>query len=341
MKHNTEIQQFFLAFEERINIENTLMADDRLEIQKPQVSIIIPVYNSHSSLKELVQRVSQTMDDLRMTYEIIMINDQSPDPRSWQTIKRLVETNKPCIGVNLSRNFGQQAATLCGFQCAEGSYIITLDDDLQHAPEDIPKLINKKSHDIVIGQFSSKKHSLKKRLASKIKGYFDYLILKKPKGIHLTSFRLLNRNVVDGILATKTPSPFIPAMMFHVSKDICTVSLDHFPRKEGKTGYTLYKQLRVFSHLLINNSSLLLRVIGQIGLVISLLSFVAIILIITQRWSNNTIIPGWTSTMVAVIFFGGVQMLGIGIIGEYLIRVIRNSEQRQPYHIKETIRNQL
>ncbi|MBK8506197.1 MAG: glycosyltransferase family 2 protein [Saprospiraceae bacterium] len=311
----------------------------QVNVHVPMISIIIPVYNTHNSLKQLVERIIQTMNAVGENYEIILVNDHSPDPRTWETIKKLVASDKHNIGIQLTRNFGQQAATICGMYQALGQFVITMDDDLQHAPEDIPQLLEKRDHDIVIGEFPRKKHHFRKRIASKIKGYFDYYILDKPKNIQLTSFRLLNRSVIDGILSTKTPAPFIPALMFHVSKDICTVALEHYPRNEGKTGYTFYKQLKMFSHLIINNSSLLLRIMGQIGLIISLLSFAAIILIIIERWTNNTIIPGWTSTMVAVVFFGGIQMLGIGIIGEYLIRVIRNSEQRQPYHIKEIIKN--
>lgn len=302
-------------------------------------SIVIPVYKSTAALSTLTDRLVTTMSQLNSTFEIFLIDDSSPSLDSWNTITSISKKYECITGVRLSRNFGQQAATLCGLKLSRGNFIITLDDDLQHSPEDIPKLISKQKHSIVIAHFEKKSHSLKQRIFSKIKGYFDHIILNKPRHIQLTAFRLLQRHVVNGMLEIQTPFPFIPALMLHVSQDIVAVPVDHHARVEGQTGYTFYSQLKLFSRLIINNSSLMLRLIGQFGFFISILSVLAIVALLVNNLLSENLFPGWTSTMIVVVLFGGLQMLGIGVIGEYLIRVIKSSEQSPPYHIKELVGN--
>lgn len=301
-------------------------------------SIVIPVYNTVDSLKILVEQLGQIFNELGEEHEIIFVNDNSPNPETWKTLKLLSHSNTHITSVLLSRNFGQQSATLCGFAQVKGDYVITMDDDLQHSPNSIKNLLEYQEHDIVIGHFKGKKHSLFKRLTSAIKSYFDRIILGKPKGVQLSAFRLLKRKVVDGMLSIETPTPFIPALMFYISKDVKGVEIEHNKRHDGSSGYSLIKLIKLFSYLIINNSSLLLRFIGYIGLVISFLSFLFIIRLVIRYYLFDSIIQGWTSTIIAIFFFGGLQLFTLGIIGEYLIRIIRNVEKKPPYYIKEILK---
>ena len=301
------------------------------------VSIVVPVYNSTSNLIALTERVYNVFASQDADFELIFVDDASTEPGTWETLERLNQEYSSVRCFTLMRNFGQQAATLCGIAQAKGNYIVTMDDDLQHRPEDIPALLEYRHHDIVIGQFSHKQHSLFKRMSSKIKGTFDRFILGKPKEIQLSAFRLLSRKVTDGILSIKTTYPFIPAMMLYVSKDIKGVMLQHDARKEGNSGYTFLKMLNLFANLLINNSSALLRFVGGIGLLFSLFSFILAGYFVIRKVTIGITVPGWTSVILLTTFGNGLVLFIIGIVGEYLVRIISSVEQKPVYIIRTTL----
>ena len=302
-------------------------------------SIIIPVYNSTNSLIQLVDRIEKVFNnEIGEDYEIVFVDDHSPNPETWPVLEKLSKNNKKVKSIQLTRNFGQQAATLCGMENSKGEYVVTMDDDLQHLPEEIIKLIDHKEHDIVIGSMQNKKHSMFKRVTSRIKGWFDYVIIGKPKHIRLSPFRLIKRNVVSGMLQIKTPKPFIPALMFYVTKDIYNVKVNHSARLEGKSNYSFFRMVSLFSNLLINNSSLLLRILGVLGILISFASFSYGAFILIKKLIYNESPVGWTSVIVTVLMLGGMILFSIGVIGEYLIRIISGIESKPTFLIKE-IRN--
>ena len=165
-------------------------------MHKFKYSIVIPVYKSSSSLIELAERTEQLF--LKMPnaeYELIFVNDSPFSKKTVDTLEVLAQRNPQIIVIELMKNFGQQAATLCGIKYAKGDYIITMDDDLQHWPEDICKLMEEQEHDVVIARFRDKKHSPFKRFTSEIKGYFDHIILGKPRFLRLSPFRLIKAEV--------------------------------------------------------------------------------------------------------------------------------------------------
>ncbi|MGI9316597.1 MAG: glycosyltransferase family 2 protein [bacterium] len=300
-------------------------------------SVVIPVYNTVKPLEELVARIEEVFNLLEVEYEVIMVDDCSSNTQTWTTLESIALKNPAVTAIQLSRNFGQQPATLCGLAEAVGDYMITMDDDLQHSPEDIPQLIHKNDHDIVIGQFSEKKHSLFKRATSRIKSYFDTILIGKPHNIRLSPFRMINRTTVDGMLAINTPSPFIPALMFHVSKDVVGVTFEHHSRKEGKSNYTFGKMLGVFNNLIIGNSSFLLKTIGYLGVIIAFCSLIYASFIVVEQLIKPTLVPGWTSVIVSILFVGGLLLFSVGIIGEYLIRIIAGVESRPSYVVRRKV----
>ena len=297
-------------------------------------SVVVPVYKTVNSLNLLAKRVDLVFAALRETYELIFVNDSPFCSETDRTLQTLALNNSNVVYVRLTKNFGQQPATLCGIAHCSGDFIITMDDDLQHAPEDIPALIKQKdSHDIVIAALVNKRHNLFKRISSKAKGYFDYLLIGKPKHIRLSSFRLFSRNVADNFRQIKTPYPFIPALMFAVSEDVVNVPVTHQPREEGKTNYTFRKMVSVFSNLLINNSSLLLKLIGYLGVVSFSLSSLIACIVLYKKIIYDIAVAGWSSMMVVLLFFGGLNLLAVGIVGEYLIRIMTTSENRPTYFV--------
>lgn len=301
------------------------------------VSIVIPVYNS-GVLEELTTRIDRVFLGLpEHDYEVIFVDDASPNVTVWPTLRRIAGTNTRVVAIQLSRNFGQQPATLCGLNVCRGQVVITMDDDLQHLPEDIPAFLAAGEYDIVIGQFEQKQHGLIKRVNSALKGIFDTIILGKPRGIRLGPYRMLSRTVVEGILRIHTPHPFIPALMFHISRNVTGVSVSHARRTEGRGGYTLVKQLRLFSNLVVNNSSLVLRVVGYMGVACAVISAIYAGWTVYNWFAYGRAVKGWTSLMTSQLLIGGVLLFGIGVIGEYLIRIVESSEVRPTYFVRQRI----
>jgi dolichol-phosphate mannosyltransferase/undecaprenyl-phosphate 4-deoxy-4-formamido-L-arabinose transferase len=298
-------------------------------------SLVIPVYNSVASLGELVARVDKVFkEEIRAEYEVVFVDDNSPNPETWPALEAVYEKWDTVRIVQLSRNFGQQSATLCGVAHATGDYVITMDDDLQHLPEEIPNLVAERKHDIVIAQFKKKKHSLFKRITSRMKAKFDELLIGKPRTIQLSSFRLFNRVVADGVQHISTPYPFLPAMMFYISKDVVGAPATHASRAEGRGNYSLRMLFRLFSNLIISNSSLLLRVVGWAGMAFSAFSVLMASYLVFKKLVYQSIISGWTSLIVAILLVGGLVMFALGIIGEYLIRIIAGVENKPTYFVR-------
>ena len=302
-------------------------------VARELISVVVPTYNSRR-LEELADRLAAVFGDLGAPYELIFVDDDSPDATTWHTAARLARERSEVRAIQLTRNFGQQAATLCGLREARGAFVVTMDDDLQHLPEDVPRLLEHREWDIVVAQFPQKQHSLLRRAGSRVKGYFDRIIVGKPKSIQLSPFRLLSRTVVDGILAIRTPNPFIPALMFHVSKRVTGVVVRHGARSDGRSGYTLVKLIKIFSDLVINNSSLVLRFVGQIGILLSIVSFLLTGLVVYRKLVHGVVVQGWASLMAAILLIGGLLLFGLGVVGEYLIRIIEASESKPTYLVR-------
>lgn len=297
------------------------------------VSVVIPVFDSPEP-ELLTDRLESVLRSAGHEYEIIYVDDASPNPAVWPRIEKLARDRASVRVVQLTRNFGQQAATLCGLSEARGSLVITMDDDLQHDPADIPLLLAHADRDIVIGMLVSKQHPIARRMTSRVKSLFDRIVIGTPKGLQLSSFRLLSRAVVDGVLAMRTPNPFLPALMFHVSKDAIGVPVRHGRRVSGRSGYTISGLLRVFSNLVINNSSILLRAGAYTGLSFALLSFVLAALVIYRKLNYGVAVQGWTSLFAALLLIGGLLLMGLGVIGEYLLRITESSESKPAYVVR-------
>jgi dolichol-phosphate mannosyltransferase/undecaprenyl-phosphate 4-deoxy-4-formamido-L-arabinose transferase len=302
------------------------------------ISVVIPVYNTVEGLDEMARRIEavfeQRPDD---DWELIFVDDCSPNPNTWPALERVEQIHAKVRLIQLTRNFGQQAATLAGLDAARGDLVLTMDDDFQHNPDDIPRLLDEADHDIVIGQFQTRHHSLFKRFTSWLKGWFDWLLIGRPRHIRTTSFRCLKRTVVDGMLQFRTPHPFVPALMFHVSRDIKGVDVRHQERREEQSGYTLGKLLSLFSNLIINNSAFLLRLVGGVGFLTALASFAMVIWVFWRNVAHGVPVMGWSSLMAAVLLLGGMILLSIGLTGEYLIRAIEASEGKPCWSVRRRV----
>jgi dolichol-phosphate mannosyltransferase/undecaprenyl-phosphate 4-deoxy-4-formamido-L-arabinose transferase len=299
-------------------------------------SIVVPVFNATTTLDQLVHRIGAVFAGLpQFDHEIIFVDDASPRAETWPTLKRIALEHRHVRAVQLMRNFGQTGATFCGMKLARGQYIITLDDDLQHAPEDIPLLIAEREHDVVFAQFRTLRHSLHKRMLSAIKNALLSFLIDKPKGLQLTGFRLFRREVARAMLsAVSSPQATLPPLLFFMTRDVATVQVQHNPRLEGKSNYTLPKVWRMARNLMVNETVVLLKLIGQLGFTIAFLSFLGGIAVLVSKLVMKSEVVGWASTMIVLLVIGGLILFSLGIIGEYLARVISGVEGRPAFVVR-------
>ena len=311
-----------------MQFQNTIRADDI------RISIVIPCYNSDESLNELVERIREVfIGTVNESFEVILVDDGSPSQETWQILVNLAERYSEVKAFRFTRNFGKPGALMCGYSRSSGDWVIVMDDDLQHLPEDIPLLLEQRQHCLVMGKFASRKHTRWQKVSSSIKTWFDYKMIGKPKHIYLSPFHMIQRSVIDAMLSIQSPTPHVGALMMHVTRDAVMVDVRHESRLHGQSNFTLSKRIKQFSNLLINNSSFLLRLVAWLGMSLSILSFLYGGYLMLRWFYVAEVAPGWTSLMVLNLLIGGILMLSLGVVGEYLLRIIRGLEHRPPFII--------
>ncbi len=286
------------------------------------LSIVIPVYRSADCLEALITSIRDALVPAGSRYEVILVNDCSPD-QSWEVIERLCQRHGNIVGIDLRRNFGQDNALLTGIRVARGKHIALMDDDLQHDPKDLPLLVRalEPRFDVVYGDFHKKHHKLWKRLGSWFNGKIAEWVLQKPKNIYLSPYKVFRRELADLICAHHGAEPYIDGLLLQVTSRITHVPVDHRPRYTGQSNYTLYKSIRVWARVAFSFSVKPLRIVTVFGISFSALGLLLAVAVILYRllspasFGPNTV--GWASLAVAVLVFGGIQMIFFGILGEY------------------------
>lgn len=301
----------------------------------PEYTVVVPVFESHSSVKSLVERTNTVFDQhLKVSHELILIDDGSRNPQTWHMLTELATADPRVTAIRLMRNYGKPAAVMCGLAHAQGDWIVTIDDDLQQRPEDIFELAKFKFHDVVVGTYPKKFHSLPIRVASRLKTMFDRHVLHLP--FPMSPLKLMKRSVVDEMLRIRTGRPYIPALLAHVTTDFRSVELQHRPSEVGKSRYTYVRRLRQFSNLLISSSGFLLRTISVIGAFLFAAGTVDAIYLLTSWLWTGSGPSAWAVLTVLNLCIGGLTLLGLGFVGEYLIRIIELASARPAYSIRET-----
>ncbi len=301
-------------------------------------SIIIPVYNSEKVVELTVDRTLKAFKSIKLNCEILLIYDGSRD-NSWLKIKELANNFENVVAINLLKNYGQHSAVFCGIHKAKGDYLITIDDDLQNPPEEIIKLINriKEGYDLVFGRFPEKKHKNYRKLGTKIIGYLNTKIFQKPKDITLTNFRIFNREVADRVKNFNTFYPYIPGLLLMFSSAIGNVEANHQAREVGQSNYSLIKILQLVARLLFNYSSYPLKLLTGIGFVIASLSFLFGLFTVVRAVVVGTQVQGWTTLVVLLSFFNGFLIVMLGMLGEYISRIMTQISDQKSYQIKEFV----
>lgn len=302
-----------------------------------ELSIVIPVYNSEDNLIELCNQISDALKD--SLYEIILINDGSPD-NSWNVIKGITIASPKVKGINLRKNCGQDNAIMAGLNFAQGKFIVIMDDDLQHSPYDIPvlyELCRDNNVDICFANFQEKNQANWKNLGSWLNGKISEWLLNKPKGIYLSPFKAINRDAVKEIIKYEGPYPYIDGLLLSVTDYMMQVDLEHHKRFRGKSNFNLSRSISVFLKHVTTFSVVPLRIASLVGFLCSISAFILIPYYLFDHFINHNIVPGWTTLAIIVLFLGGLILISLGITGEYLGRAYLNINKKPQYTIKEIV----
>lgn len=302
----------------------------------PMLSVVVPVYRSAPLLPSLVERLSAALEKEGRSWEIVLVDDASPDG-SYELLHRLRAREPRLRIVQFARNQGQQHATLCGLNYARGAEVVTIDDDLQSAPEEIPILLAKlrEGYLAVLGRIGIKRHSWWRNAGSRTHQYLAEKIIAKPPGLYLSSFRALSRAAVDRLVRYKGAHPHISALLLKSvpASAIANADVSHAPRSVGGSTYTLRKLVKFASFLMINHSYIPLRFMTAWGFVLSLLSLLFAAWVVARALFFGHAPSGWPSLSVLVAFLSGNILMALGIVGEYLGRLVEEDSVSEQFAI--------
>ena len=302
----------------------------RQEIDRIQV--VIPVYNSALSLAPLYSRLKAALDGQPLPWGVTFVDDCSRDG-SWERIISLQKQHDNIYGIRLAKNGGQHGAIFIGLAAVEASYYVTMDDDLQHDPNDVTALLKPLAAgaDVAYGRFQHRRHPVWKRLGSLFNDWTAALLINKPRGLYLSPFRVFSRNVRDAIIAYRGRAIYLDALILKATSAIVEVPVSHSERALGQSEYGFRKSLMLWLAMSLGFSLAPLRLASYLGLLISVLGLGGTAYIIFASMTASTP-PGWASLLAVVSFLGGLQLLSLGVIGEYVGRLVVavHNEPRHP-----------
>ena len=307
-----------------------------------ECSIVVPVYGDAKHLPELVDRIDAAFRKIgRPLPEMVIVDDIGPGD-AWNEISRLSDRRIKVVAIQLMRNFGQHNALMCGFRHASGDVIITMDDDLQHEPESVSALLTRLAEtnaDLVYGVYETKQHDGGRNLGSWIVNQFYRLVFQMP--VTVTSFRAVRRELVDAILRYDLNFTYIDGLLAWNTRRIEMVSVPHNARVDGRSGYTIGKLATLAMNVFTNFSLIPLQAVSMIGILASGVGLALGVWYLVFGLLNWIQVPGYASTIVAVLVLGGLQLLSLGVIGEYVGRLHLNVNRKPQYTVRRLVPSKL
>jgi len=302
------------------------------------ISVVTPVYGCKTALFELYSRLKSTLIKISENFEIIFVNDASPDG-AWETIVELSEKDNRVKGINFSRNFGQHYAITAGLDYCSGEWVVVMDCDLQDQPEEILKLYNKalEGYDIVFAQRVIRIDNFLKKFFSKI--YYTILsyLTETKQDSSIANFGIYNKNVIKSVLSMNEYFRFFPTMVKWVGYYTIAIPVNHAKREYGKTAYSFRKLLHLGINTIFTFSDKPLRLTVKLGLLIVLISFLFTVFILFRYYTGHIIELGWTSLIISIWFLSGVVIFILGIVGLYIGKTFDNVKNRPLYIVKDKI----
>lgn len=305
---------------------------------KIDVSVVVPVYRSQVGLMELYKRLTSVLATENLSFEIIFVEDCGGD-NSWDVIQTLATEDKRVQGIKLSKNFGQHAATICGFSFSKGEWVLTLDDDLEQAPEYFPGLYKKalQGYDLVYGVYPVRTHKAWRNITSSISRWlFNKAI--PSLNYEYTSYRVIRGDIARALSRFESPFPFVDGYLSWLTNRYATVEVSHDNRSYGTSNYTIRKLITHTINIFVTFSDLPLKMASWIGVVTFFVGSAWLLMIATQYLLGGVTVAGYSSIMASILMFGGVQLLVLGIFGEYLGRMNFKSSQKPLFLVGEQTR---
>ena len=305
-----------------------------------KISFVIPCYSSGKILKNVVYEIYDKMESMKQSdYEIILINDCSPD-NTFEVIRELCSKDSKIIGVDHARNFGQHAALMDGFHFASGDVVVCLDDDGQTPADEVDKLLNKieEGYDVVYARYDHKCHSLFRNFGSKLNKKMTEVMLGKPEELYVSSYFAAKRFIIDEMLRYTYAFPYVIGLVLRTTNKICNVDVNHRSRIDGVSGYSLKKLLALWMNGYTSFSVIPLRLASYSGVLVAVLGFLYAIYTIIRKIVDPTRIVGWSSIISVLLILGGVILLVLGMMGEYIGRIFI-SINNSPQYVVRTVLN--
>jgi glycosyltransferase involved in cell wall biosynthesis len=306
----------------------------------PELSLVIPVYNGSRTIGALVEHTTKIFG--LTSFEIVLVNDGSEDDSEKVCAELAVKFPQNVTFVHLSRNFGEHSAVLAGFTQARGRYIAVLDDDGQNPPEEVVRMLDelkRKNYDVVYGHYIEKKHSWFRNLGSRFNDRIATLMLHKPKDLYLSSFKVMNRFLINEIIKYHGPFPYTDGLIYRVTRNIGQILVEHRASVSGPSRYTFRKLVRLWLNMFLNFSIKPLRLSIYVGLVTSCLSVVALIFIIIDRlWITPNLTLGIPTVLGTIVLLAGIQLMILGLVGEYLGRLYLDQTRTPQYVVRYAMR---
>ena len=294
------------------------------EISK--ISIVIPVYNGGKTITRVVESCIKHLSILKL--EIVLVNDGSDDNSEAVCKKIVFKHPDAVIFANLSRNVGEHAAVIAGISQTTGDAVAILDDDGQNPPKEVLKLIDEFNfgYDVVYGSPVKKGYNFLRNLFSAINDKVATILIKKPPDLYLSSFKIISRFLADYIVEHANPNPYIDTLVFQCTNKISQVPVNQSERQEGTSNYNIRRLFRVWLNMMTTASNLPLRIASLLGLAFAVIGALASIYLIVDYFIYGVIVQGYTSIIVGVLVFSGIQLLCLGMIGEYIGRIFQNTQ---------------
>ena len=306
--------------------------------QPGELSIVVPDFNEEQALRELYPRLKAVCENLGRSYEIVFVDDGSTDG-SYDLLRGFQSEDGTLRLVKFTRNFGQQAAVLAGFRQSRGEVVVQIDSDLQHPPEEIPKLLDAFTGeiDLVTTVPQKRRGSFLRVAGSRYLHSIGRLLFGKSFVLNLSSFRAMRRNVIEKIETCKDRSRYMAVLMSWMAVPSVEIQVEHHDRSKGQTKYSVFTLIELSWDLVTGYSTAPLRMVTYLGLVSALLGFVLMVFLLYQRMVRGILIEGFIVLSAVFAFFAGVQLLCIGFLGEYLGRVHLQTQNRPDYIVEKVV----
>lgn len=304
-------------------------------------SIVVPVYNSENTLAELYTRIKTVFENtIHEDFELILVDDSSRD-HSFSVMEQLHQKDSRVKIIQLARNFGQPSAVLCGFSHVSGDFVITLDDDLQHPPEEIPKMIQvmqeRNDVDVILAKYENRKHGPIRKLGTFVAKIATSQMLTNAGNLDMTSFRLIRRFVVDAVLQMNIHLPQIGNLLLQVSNRIINVSVAHDERKFGRSNYTFRHLLNDLLYDITTHSALPLVIVRNIGIGSFFVSLLLGIYYLLRYFLFGISVEGFTTLVLLILAYNGLILLSIGILGQYLMHVLNEAKKTPNFVVRKKV----